>query len=140
MPEASRSKDARNKLDAAKGWMVKLASGEKILSQTTIFQNELLFTSYRPDTAGASTVDACAAVGSTGSYYRMDARNARPVKALSGGPMTAKDRSSTISTHGIPGPATIVFPKDSPNADIYVGQEKVSEIIQSLQRVFWYGK
>lgn len=136
-------KEERAKMRKADGWYIKLLQGEKVLSQTSIFQNQLLFTTYAPSAQNDEDDDsACKVVGSIGSYFRIDVRDGGPVVALSsdtpGGVLTTDDRSKIVTSHGIPGPATIVFPTDTAEVLVYVGQDKVEAIEQELVKSLWW--
>lgn len=131
---------ANSDIKDAEGWKIDLEPGEKVLSETVVFQNKLLFTTFLPIDPTA-TADVCSVAKSSGRFYSVDVRNATPTNPLTGSgddPLTTDDRFKEITTHGIPGPATIVFPEDSNTADIYVGQEQVGQESQELKKVLWY--
>ena len=128
----------------AEGWYVRLDSGEKVLATTSVFENQLIFTSFSPETTAESADDVCAAVGTTGRFYQLDVSDGQPVGFLSQADsttsqLTKDDRSKVVTTHGIPGSAALVFPKGSDEVKIYVGQQEVSAVSQKLNRLMWFG-
>jgi len=136
---------AKNSLMEEQGWYISLAAGEKVLAEPNVLQNELHFTTFAPDLSGASTSNPCAAAGTVGRYYRVDAVDATPVANLDADPsdtsltpLTTSDRSTIVSNHGIPGPATMVFPEGSNGVQVYVDKNKVTEVPQQLFNVLWY--
>jgi len=126
------------------GWYINLDAGEKVLATTSIFENQLLFTSFSPNASAAPSDDICAPAGVTGRFYRVDVADGRPLGFLShddptGDASAKKERSKVVKTHGIPGSVALIFPKGSDEVKIYVDQQEVASVDQSLKRLMWFG-
>ena len=135
---------ARELNSSSEGWFIRLNEGEKVLATTAVFENQLLFTSFSPETTGSSSNNVCSPIGNTGRFYQVDVSDGQPLGFLSqanetGSAPTKEDRSKIVKTHGIPGSATLVFPKGSDEVKIYVGHSEVSAVSQSLNNLLWYG-
>jgi len=139
--EQGVAQGARDAMDAARGWRVSLAAGEKALSGLLSFEGELLATTYQVD-AGGST-NPCS-LGSIGRFYRMDIATAQPVPDQLGGadpePSGPSDRWRELAGGRIPSKPVVLFPPGSGTVRILVDSELVGRAEQGLTSVFWYAR
>ena len=95
--------------DTRKGWYVSLAgTGEKVLSDSTVFHGVVYFTSFTPDAGGASTCSS----GGTGLLYGIDFVGGTGV--MPGG---AKSKSLGA---GVPSSPVISYNPSTKKPDIFV--------------------
>ena len=130
---------ARAALEAARGWRVRLAPGEKSLSRLTSFDGELLATTFAPD---ATDTDPCR-FPSVRRFYRMDIGTAVPVATDAATETTLVDgggRARRLGGQGIPSSPLVVFPRGASEARILVDREPVGTVGQRLARVYWHAK
>ncbi len=128
-------------LSSKKGWYLELAStGEKALSPSLIFNNQLVFTTYVPSTSGLS----CDVAAGNGRLYLVNLTDATPVKdfvpsvtAPGGSTLTAQDRSIGTPGVGIPGAPVPYFPPGKGELNIYVGTENITNMDNPITRINW---
>ena len=139
--------EAQNQYASLEGWFIQLMPGEKVLAETALIQEELLFTTFSPPDVTASSGDSCIVNHTAGRFYHLNLQDATPVMQLSGtGEFLGADRSNradrsrVISTYGIPGNPVLVFPENSDSLKVYVGQEEVSVILPKVETVYWYDR
>ncbi len=110
------------------GWMLRLASGEKVLAEARTFDNKVYFTTYTP--GAPLDADHCVPQPGTSKLYVVSLFNGAPVTNLDASvedssstdaaataadtPLTAADRSKAFAGT-IPSAVTFVFP--TPDAD-----------------------
>jgi len=127
----------------ADGWYLNMErNGEKVLSEAVTINNQIIFTSYIPE----SGVGACTAAAGSGSVYVVDVFNAAPVlnldETVSTDPavddkiLTKSDRRRDLKVVGIPPPAKILFPADSVPIAL-VGGDKLEIDIKQKTRTYW---
>ena len=134
---------ARNLLLASPGWRIDLQPGEKALSQTVTFAGRLLATTFQPTNPNANA-DMCGAPPNTGRFYMLDVVTGEPVEHLGDAdedlPLNRNNRSTVISTTGIPTTPVILFPEDQLSAKVLVGKEVVGEVDNRVRRVYWFAE
>jgi type IV pilus assembly protein PilY1 len=108
-----------------KGWLLKLATGEKVLSEVSTFDNDLFFVTYTPGDNTAVQTNACM-TNTTGSgtnlSYAVNVVNASPISNLHTSPtdpdtLTTEDRSTDLKQGGIASGVTFLFPADDANTN-----------------------
>ena len=136
------------------GWFIDLDSHEKVLSESIIFDNKILFSAYQPE---LNTASACGV--SSNALYAIDLGNGQPVIAQdidtnSPGPEqppagTAGKPYRKVSIHNssIAGSPTLVFldpaiagvanGECTTNAQVFSGSEKILSLDNCIHNIFW---
>ena len=138
--DATIAQTAQAELDAARGWRVRLASGEKALSTVLTYAGQVLATTYTPDIN--TTTNICLAE-SSGTFYSMNVTDATPSLGSTADTVTtpmAADRTQSVNTQGIPSAPVPVLTPDSNTTQIFVGKEAVDSIPRTLSRIYWHGR
>ena len=129
---------ARGALDAARGWRVDLAVGEKVLARTVSFEGALLATSYRPEEDPAA--DPCEYADER-RFHVLDIATARAADTERGGAAApGTPRSRTLDGTGIPSAPVVVHPEGSSRVDIYVPREPEETFRKRVERVYWHAR
>lgn len=133
---------ALQSLASTQGWYIRLpASGEKVMGESLIANNQIMFTTYKPS---AGTANACGG-GSlgTGSFYVLSIFDATPtirLNASSTGAVAsdASNRSKELTRGGIPPSPVLYFPPGGNIPVVLVGPEKQpSGVTSTLLRTYW---
>ncbi len=137
------AQQAKNQLLNSPGWRIDLEDGEKSLSQTVTIAGRLLATTFQPGSNSAPT-DACGPPPNTGRFYMLDIVTGEPVDHLGNAdsnlPLRKENRSTEISSSGIPGSPVVIFPEGGLSAQILVNKELVSDIDIRVKRVYWFAE
>lgn len=108
--DAVIAKAAREAIAAKKGLYLNLGGGEKSLTESTTFNNQVIFATFTPSVSG----DACTASTGQSRFYQINITDATPVQNFDGvgsdTVLTASDRSKTIVVAGLPPDPIILFP------------------------------
>ena len=129
---------ARTALDAARGWRVDLAAGEKVLARTVSFEGALLATSYRPEEDPSA--DPCEYADER-RFHVLDIATARAADTERGGVAAfGTPRSETLGGTGIPPTPVIVHPKGSGQADSIIDKEVKKTFDKRVERVYWHAR
>ncbi|MFK8067521.1 MAG: pilus assembly protein [Gammaproteobacteria bacterium] len=128
-------------LSSKKGWYLELGStGEKSLSPSLIFNNQLAFTTYTPPGSGL----VCGVAAGSGSLYLISLTDATPVQDLvpsiiapGTDALTAQDRKLSTPGVGIPGAPLPYFPPGKGEVNIYVGTENIANMDNPMARINW---
>ena len=120
------------------GWYIDMGgSGEKILSRSVTFDNQIFFTSYKP---GVS-IGACTTAIGSGSIYVMNVINGKPVIDMDDdGVEETADRELALVHGGIPPDPNILITDTTkgPTPSVMVGAEKFDFPFDGLtKRTFW---
>ena len=141
--DATTAAAAATANDDASGWYIDLAQGEKSLSRLLTFEQNILATTFTPDSS-AIAANSCTATTSIGQYYAVKSKDATPVDRLADPDgtntdyvLTKDDRHRQISNFGIPSPPVVVFPPGADAVQIIVDKQSVQTIEQELQQVYW---
>ncbi|HEB93939.1 MAG TPA: hypothetical protein ENI94_10855 [Gammaproteobacteria bacterium] len=140
------------------GWYLNLRTKEKVLAESVIFNNNVIFTSYEPNFQNTSN-DACQVAGSTPRAYMLALEDGRPVVNFDdiGGnardALTLTDRSKSLgSVNFIPSAPYITFnpgtagnadagdplpPPAPPCASAFVGEDLLDTTCSVNRRVAW---
>ncbi len=140
--DENQAAEARAALAAKKGWFIKLENvGEKVLSESITLNGQLIFTTYQPRDAAASTV-GCTPGEGIGRAYLISILDATPVQDLdeSGDEesLTKTDRSTQLLRSGIPPTPTVLF--IGTRTLVLIGPEQPIENVDGGQRkrqIFW---
>ena len=97
------------------GWYFDLEdSGEKVLSSSVTFNNQIVFTTYLP----ASSTSSCAAAVGSGRVYSVNVLNGDPNTDLDDDndpadpdTLTKSDKYEDLDKVGIPPPPVVLFPE-----------------------------
>ena len=136
--DADAAAIARTALDAARGWRVNLAAGEKSLSRLVSFEGALMATTYQPE--DDAFADPCS-FAETRRFYTMDLATARAANLDAGGAADpGTPRSKFIEGSGIPASPLAVFPEGSTRANILDGTKVEATVERRLQRVYWHAR
>jgi type IV pilus assembly protein PilY1 len=134
-------------LQTKDGWFIRLDStnGEKSLSESLTFGNNILFTTFVPvDQAAAG--NACLPSAGRGRFFLLHAFDARPVQnfhqPLSTGPLTAEDRATYVERSGIPAEPLVLLHHDDTTGEtdpvVIVTTEVVdTELVITTDRTWW---
>ena len=129
---------ARTALDAARGWRVDLAVGEKVLARTVSFEGALLATSYRPE--DDPSADPCE-YAEERRFHVLDIATARAADTERGGvAASGTPRSETLGGTGIPPTPVIVHPKGSGQADSIIDKKVTKSFDKRVKRVYWHAR
>jgi type IV pilus assembly protein PilY1 len=143
--------DVTDNLDAAdiasaitggkSGWYITLEhTGEKALSSSVTVNNQVIFSTYSPETSSSS----CSAAQGTGRTYVVSVFDGTPTinfdSVVSNDPnnLTKEDRSVALQRSGIPPEATVLF---APDPVVLIGPEMpLSDLPfgDIAQRTYWY--
>ena len=127
------------------GWFLKMEQeGEKVLAESVTINNQIIFTSYRPEQAAT----ACAAALGGGAVYVVNVLDGSPTTNLDGQgdeeDLDKSDRITELNHGGIPPEAIALFPSDIDNGNgispiILIGPEQLDgvEFGELTQRTFW---
>ena len=131
--------------EVQKGWWIDIgvavdggaaAPGEKILSAALVADNQLLFTSYRPET----DITACSPAVGSSAVWAINVLNGAPTGAFGNDDSSSvlTDRQSVLNQSGLAPPISVLFP-EAGEATVMVGTEKLDTIdIGALRRrTFW---
>ncbi len=130
---------ARTSLLGASGWYIQMENaGEKILSTALTFENNILFTSYQPDTSASTS--ACQVSVGTGRYYFMSIVDATPIANLASAPLPARaNRVKELKAGALPPSPQPVFTND--DVRILVGTEELPINVKSkILKTHWRAK
>jgi type IV pilus assembly protein PilY1 len=123
------------------GWYIDLeARGEKTLASSLTVNNQIILTTYTPETA----VSACSGVTGVGRVYLVDLYNGKPSQDLDdSGTLTKEDRSRTLKAPSIPPTPKMLFPEETDAPTILVGPEQPLldvdlGVNKGFQRTYWY--
>ncbi len=141
------------------GWYFDLDTNEKVLSESLIFDNKLLFSAYQPELSSASSCGI-----SSNALYVVDLNTAKPVIPQNidtntlGAEQPPADaagvpyRKININNSSIAGSPTLVFldpaitgvtglddssGECANSAQIYSGSEKLLDISNCIHNIFW---
>ncbi len=119
----------------AYGWYIELAGrGEKVLGDSITINNQIIFTSYKPDTS----VGACSTAIGGGSVYVLDVLNGSATLDMNNdGTQDTTDREQLLAHGGIPPEPVALITEYGPT--ILVGPEQpVNPSFSNLtQRSYW---
>ena len=132
---------ARAKLNRAKGWFITLSAGEKVLAETNVLEGRLLATTFAPNET--LNTDRCGATTTEGKFYALNLLDGSPVSALDGSNRSADqlsiaDRSTIVSTRGIPAKPIAAINLDENKLEVLVGKDNVVDIPLDIELVSWY--
>ena len=102
------------------GWRLRLdlSAGEKVVSESRTFANQVFFTSFTPGGNG----DACVAAGGLNRLYVVSVADGSPVTNLDGSQdadeLTAEDRVRTLNQGGIAPDPAFFFPEPDTDSDV----------------------
>jgi len=123
-----------------KGWYITLTnSGEKVISDSITVANQVVFSTYQPNTASSG----CSAAQGTGRTYVVNVLDGTPTVNLDtvvtddDDNLTIEDRTVTLKRGGIPPKPTVLF---APDPVVLIGPETpLTELnFGSLsQRTYW---
>ncbi len=123
------------------GWMLQLQeTGEKVLGGAMTVNNQVVFTTYRPDQSS----HACETAVGGGAVYAMEVRSGRPTIDLAGDgilQVSNEDRSVKLNHGGIPPEPSSLFTEDGPI--VLVGPEQpLDELMfgDLTQKTYWIEK
>ena len=140
------------------GWFLPLSAKEKVLAESVIFNNNVIFTTYQPNFQNNDNV-SCQLSGSTPRAYMLALEDGRPVVNFDGingnarDALTITDRSKSLgSVNFIPGAPYITFnpgtagnavdgdpppPPAPPCASAFVSQDLLDTSCSVNRRVAW---
>jgi type IV pilus assembly protein PilY1 len=134
---------ALQSLASTQGWYIRFTnSGEKVMGESLIANNQIMFTTYKPS---ASSANACGG-GSlgTGSFYVLSIFDATPTIKLNSSSTNsvvaadASNRSKDLTRGGIPPSPVLYFPPGGAAPVVLVGPEKQpSGVTSTLLRTYW---
>lgn len=121
---------AADTLRSRQGWMLELESpGEKVLAQSLTVNNQVMFTTYLPE---SGTIEGCAPTAGGGRIYKVGVRDATPTTGTD-----PDNRADTLVTPGLPSKPTPFISTDG-TLTIVVGAETVDKpVFETTTRVFW---
>ncbi|MCF6210843.1 MAG: hypothetical protein L3K24_09290 [Gammaproteobacteria bacterium] len=140
------------------GWFLHLRAKEKVLAESVIFNNNVIFTTYQPNFQN-NAEDSCQLSGSIPRAYMLALEDGRPVVNFDGtggnarDALTVADRSKSLdSVNFIPGAPYITFnsgtagdaddggdppPPPPPCASAFVSQDLLDTTCSVNRRVAW---
>ena len=137
---SSQKAAAQSALNAAKGWYINLADGEKGFSAAKVYDYAVMFTTYSGDRP--AIVDPCDSGSTQGEshFYALNLTNGGATFAEMDGDSSTKnagDRKRLLSIKGLPPAPTLMFPKavDSSGA-VNIGGEVVA-LVGLQEAVRW---
>ena len=131
-------------MSSGQGWMMKMeTNGEKILAESLTLNNQVIFTTYRPEQASS----ACSAALGGGAAYIVSVVDGSPTTNLNGQgedtDLTKDDRNLELAHDGIPPEAVALFTADVDNPNdistsVAIGSQLFNNIGGQLtNRTFW---
>jgi type IV pilus assembly protein PilY1 len=124
-----------------KGWYITMENtGEKVLSSSVTVNNQVIFSTYSPETSSSS----CSAAQGTGRTYVVSVFDGRPTINFDStvsndtNNLTKEDRAVTLQRSGIPPEATVLF---APDPVVLIGPEMPLNDLpfgDIAQRTYWY--
>ena len=131
-------------LRAARGWLLRLTTGEKVLAPVRVVEGRLLATTFMP-TAPTPTSDGCFVIASQSRYYAMDVRNGSPVSNLHSeegdspdDELTFMDRFRDLGSGGVRSEPQVFFPPGGEDAQIVVDKQVVDYLPNTVYRKHWF--
>ena len=118
------------------GWFLDLdASGEKVLGNSVTVNNQVIFSSYRPE---ASTIACTPAIGG-GSVYVLNILNGSPRIDMDGDDdVDEDDRSTELAHGGIPPEPAVLITEHGPTVLVGPEQPVKPDFDNLTQRTYWY--
>lgn len=123
------------------GWMLQLQNqGEKVLGGAITINNQVVFTTYRPEQSS----HACETAVGGGAVYAMEVHSGRPTIDLAGDGLlqvSNEDRSVALNHGGIPPEPSSLFTEDGPI--VLVGPEQPLDELKFgdlTQKTYWIEK
>jgi type IV pilus assembly protein PilY1 len=100
------------------GWMFTLPANQKVLTESTTFNNEVFFVTFTPDPDNVAATSCAAGVGRN-FLYRVAVMNGDPIGDLSAitGATSDQARVTALSQGGIAPSARFLFPSPDPSCD-----------------------
>ncbi|MFV2060335.1 MAG: PilC/PilY family type IV pilus protein [Gammaproteobacteria bacterium] len=126
-------------LKNADGWYITMENGgEKVLSTALTFENNIIFTTYQPETIQQTS--ACQVSVGTGRFYFMSVVDGTPIAQLATAPLPSRaNRVKTLSASALPPSAQPVFTED--DVRIMVGTEELPiNITKKILKTHWRTK
>ncbi len=131
-------------MSVGEGWLMKMeVPGEKVLAKSLTLNNQIVFTTYRPEQAAS----ACSAALGGGATYIISVVDGSPTTNLDGQgtetELNKSDRDIELSHGGIPPEAIALFPSDVNNGNgippiMLVGTQRIDVNFDDLtKRTFW---
>ena len=137
----NRTNDIRSVRINNSGWYIDLeARGEKALASSLTVNNQLIFTTYAPETAAS----ACSGVTGVGRVYLVSLSNAKPTQDLNDtDSITKEDRHRVLKAPSIPPTPKMLFPEQTEVPTVFVGPEQPLLDIdlgvkKGFKRTYWY--
>ena len=137
---AAEQATASGLLTAASGWYITMTrSGEKVLTDPIVVNNEVFFSTYQPRTE-LNVSNPCAVQTGTNWGYRIFANDARPSVDLDGdGVPEVGERAEAVPGAGIIGNPVLISTEDghalirgTDTSPINLGN------LEKIKRVYWY--
>ena len=118
------------------GWFLDLpANGEKVLGDSVTVNNQVVFSSYKPELTGN---DCTPAIGG-GSVYVLNILNGSPRVDIDGdGDVDGDDRSTDLSHGGIPPEPAVLITEHGPTVLVGPEQPVEPDFDNLTQRTNWY--
>jgi type IV pilus assembly protein PilY1 len=136
-----RTDDITNVRISNSGWYIDLENaGEKVLASSLTVNNQIIFTTYTPETA----VSACSGVTGVGRVYLVGLYNAKPTQDLNDSEtITKEDRRRVLKAPSIPPTPKMLFPEQTDVPTVLVGPEQPLLDIdlgvkKGFERTYWY--
>lgn len=108
--DATVAKTAREAIYNAKGLYLRLSATEKVLSESSTFNNQVIFASYTPPSNTVAS-DACKAKSGDSRFYQINITDATPAQDFNNsGTLTTEDRYKQLTVAGLPPDPIILFP------------------------------
>ncbi len=139
------------------GWFLRLNAKEKVLAESVIFNNNVIFTTYQPNFQN-NAEDSCQLSGSIPRAYMLALADGRPAvnfDGTGGNALTITDRAKSLtSVNFIPGAPYVTFnpspagnagggnggnnpPPPPPCASVFVSQDLLDTSCSVNRRVAW---
>lgn len=117
-------------LKSKAGWLLEMeSSGEKVLASSLTVSNQIIFTSYLPETV---TSDTCSPAVGSGRHYSVSVFDATPTNGT-----TPESRYSPLSTAGIPNEPTPFIDSDGVLTVLVNLDEVATPDYDEMTRVYW---
>lgn len=108
--DATVAQTAREAIYNAKGLYLRLSATEKVLSESSTFNNQVIFASYTPPSNTVAS-DACKAKSGDSRFYQINITDATPAQDFNNsGTLTTEDRYKQLTVAGLPPDPIILFP------------------------------
>jgi type IV pilus assembly protein PilY1 len=123
-------------LQNAEGWYITMEnSGEKILSTALTFENNIVFTTYQPETTQQTS--ACQVSVGTGRFYFLSVVDATPIAKLATAPLPSRaNRVRTLKASALPPSAQPIFTEK--DVRVLVGTEELPiDIKNKILKTHW---